>query len=144
MSLINVSDLICLIYRIVQSFTDLAIAQKLALMLRNGDIGGQKFTKIVGVGHSYGSVQTQALSATLPNVLDAVILQGFTSTSRALVVFVQTITLAISVNATALPFVIAGAAFSIATEVFPERFSKTELTNGYLATLGVSFYQLTL
>lgn len=65
---------------LVQASTDLAIAQKFAMMLRHGDIGGQKFSKIVGVGHSYGSVQTQALSATLPQALDAVILQGFSGT----------------------------------------------------------------
>ena len=46
-------------------------------MLRNGDIGGMKFNKIVGIGHSYGSVQTQALSATQPDLLNAVLLQGF-------------------------------------------------------------------
>lgn len=46
-------------------------------MLRSGGVGGQNFTKIVGVGHSYGSVQTVALTATLPNALDGVILQGF-------------------------------------------------------------------
>ncbi|KZP10712.1 alpha beta-hydrolase [Athelia psychrophila] len=104
-------------YNVVQSPTDLAIAQKLLTMLRNGDIGGQKFSKVVGVGHSYGSIQVQALSATLPSALDGIILQGF------------------SVNSTALPVFSAGGVYSIATEVFPDRFSKSELTNGYLVSL---------
>ncbi|KZP02488.1 alpha/beta-hydrolase [Athelia psychrophila] len=104
-------------YNVVQASTDLAIAQKLLTMLRNGNIGGQKFSKVVGVGHSYGSIQMQALSATLPSALDGIILQGF------------------SANLTAGPLFWTSGAFSIATEVFPDRFSKSELTNGYLVTL---------
>ena len=38
---------------VVQSPTDLAILTKFARMLRDGDIGGQKFSKIVGVGHDW-------------------------------------------------------------------------------------------
>ena len=62
---------------VVQSPTDLAILTKFAQMLRDGDIGGQKFSKIVGVGHSYGSAQLQGLTVTAPNAVDAVLLQGF-------------------------------------------------------------------
>ena len=69
---------------IVQAPTDLAIATKFATMLRNGEIGGTKFSKIVGVGHSYGSVQTQALSATSPQLLNGVLLQGFSVNTYAL------------------------------------------------------------
>ncbi|GJE88554.1 alpha/beta-hydrolase [Phanerochaete sordida] len=43
-------------YNVVQAFTDLAIATKIAQMLRSGDIGGVKFDKVIGVGHSYGSI----------------------------------------------------------------------------------------
>lgn len=50
-------------------------------MLRNGEIGGTKFSKIMGVGHSYGSVQIQAITATQPSALDSAILTGF-STNR--------------------------------------------------------------
>ncbi|KAF7983051.1 hypothetical protein HWV62_24720 [Athelia sp. TMB] len=103
-------------YNVVQSSTDLAIAQKLLTMLRSGGIGGRKFAKVVGVGHSYGSLQMQALSATLPAALDGIVLQGF------------------SVNATADPLLLTGGAYSIATQVFPARFSPAELTNGYLVT----------
>lgn len=61
----------------VQAATDLAIATKFAEMLRNGDIGGTKFSNIVGVGHSYGSIQMQAITATQPTALDSIILTGF-------------------------------------------------------------------
>lgn len=65
----------------MQSPIDLAIAAKFASMLRNGEIGGTSFTKVVGVGHSYGSAQLQALTATVPNALDGVLLQGFSANS---------------------------------------------------------------
>lgn len=68
-----------MVISVVQSPTDLAIAIKFADMLRNGDIGSQKFDKIVGVGHSYGSVQVQAITAHAPNALDAALLQGFSA-----------------------------------------------------------------
>ncbi|KAF7983025.1 hypothetical protein HWV62_24668 [Athelia sp. TMB] len=87
-------------FAIVQSPLELAIAQQFALMLRAGKIGNTKFTKIVGVGHSYGAVQ------------------GYT------------------LNATALPLTIAGGAYASATKVFPERFSASDLTDDYVATLG--------
>ncbi|KAF7983046.1 hypothetical protein HWV62_24710 [Athelia sp. TMB] len=105
-------------FAIVQSPLELAIAQQFASMLRDGKIGNTKFTKIVGVGHSYGAVQIQALSATVPAALDGIILQGFTA------------------NATALPLTVAGGAYTSATKVFPERFSTSELTDSYVATLG--------
>ncbi|KAF7980133.1 hypothetical protein HWV62_39567 [Athelia sp. TMB] len=106
------------VHRIVQSPLELAIAQQFASMLRAGQIGNTTFTKIVGVGHSYGAVQIQGLSAAVPAALDGIILQGFT------------------INATALPLTAAGGAYTIATEVFPERFSTGELTDSYVATLG--------
>lgn len=68
-------------HSVVQSPTDLAIATKFATMLRAGEIGGTNFTKVVGIGHSYGSVQMQALSATAPQLLDGIILQGFSVNS---------------------------------------------------------------
>ncbi|KAH9837855.1 alpha beta-hydrolase [Rhodofomes roseus] len=103
-------------YNVVQSPTDLAIAIRFAQMLRSGDIGGQKFDKIVGVGHSYGSVQVQAITAHVPTALDAALLQGFSN------------------NGTGQGPFLAGGSYSIATEVFPDRFSADELTNAYLVT----------
>jgi pimeloyl-ACP methyl ester carboxylesterase len=115
------------------------------MMLRNGDIGGQKFSKVVGVGYSYGSVQTQALTATLPTALDAVILQGFSGTFILMLRSISSPTNSCTLSVvngprTANPLFIVGAAYSIATEVFPDRFSPGELTNGYLVTLAASFF----
>lgn len=53
-------------------------------MLRNGEIGGQRFDKIVGVGHSYGSAQVQAITSHAPTALDAALLQGFSANSLVL------------------------------------------------------------
>ena len=58
--------------RIIQATTDPAITQNSTVMLCNGDINGQKFFKIIGVGQDYGSVQTRAASVTFLNVLDKV------------------------------------------------------------------------
>ena len=43
-------------------------------------------------------------------------------------------------NGTANPLLLTGGAYSIATEVFPDRFSSDDLTNGYLVTLAVSIH----
>lgn len=84
-------------------------------MLRNStEIGGKKWNKIVGIGHSYGSVQTQAVSAATPELYDAVILQGF------------------SANATFLPRYLEAAAYSIARDVLPDHLSNKPTT--WLAT----------
>ena len=53
-------------------------------MLRSGEIGGQKFDTIVGVGHSYGSTQVQAITSHAPTALDAALLQGFSANSSVL------------------------------------------------------------
>ncbi|KIP01152.1 hypothetical protein PHLGIDRAFT_131352 [Phlebiopsis gigantea 11061_1 CR5-6] len=101
-------------YNIVQSPTDLAIATQFAAMLRSAQIGGTNFTKVIGIGHSYGSVQMQALTATAPQLLDGVILQGY------------------SVNSTGqLPF-LTGGAYQTATAVAPNRFNASEMSNAYV------------
>ncbi|KZP14790.1 hypothetical protein FIBSPDRAFT_867917, partial [Athelia psychrophila] len=114
-------------YGVVQAATDLAIARQLGVMLRNGSITsqGHNFTKVIGVGHSYGSIQAEALTAIAPNLFDGVILTGF------------------SVNATGLPVGLAGLAFKTATEVAPDRFSPAELSDGYLAPANSYSYQWT-
>ncbi|KZP10448.1 hypothetical protein FIBSPDRAFT_216617 [Athelia psychrophila] len=105
----------------LQAATDLAIAQQLGVMLHNGSISskGHDFTKVVAVGHSYGSIQVEALTAIAPNLFDGVILTGF------------------SVNATSLPLTLAGLAFTSATAVAPNRFSPAELSDGYISSANV-------
>ncbi|GJE91974.1 alpha/beta hydrolase [Phanerochaete sordida] len=101
-------------YNVVQSPTDLAIATKFAQMLRNGDIGNMKFNKIVGIGHSYGSVQTQALSAASPDLLNAVLLQGF------------------SMNSTGQGVFLPGGDYQPAVAVAPNRFANKGIANAYV------------
>lgn len=42
-----------------------------------GDIGGRKFSKVAYVGHSYGSVMGNTLTAKYPEDVDALILTGY-------------------------------------------------------------------
>ncbi len=48
-------------------------------MLRNGTFPGvnQTFSKVVHVGHSFGSAQTYALANMYPNITDGIVLTGF-------------------------------------------------------------------
>jgi len=52
-------------------------------MLRNGSFPGvnHAFSKVVHVGHSFGSAQTYAIANNYPNITDAIILTGFTMNS---------------------------------------------------------------
>jgi hypothetical protein len=52
--------------QVVQSELQVEIAHQLILSLRNGSIGGNSFTKVVGIGHSYGSIQSIGLAARYP------------------------------------------------------------------------------
>lgn len=63
--------------QMVQAPLHLAIAQQLLERLRYGYFSGHKFSKVVAVGHSYGSVLTEALTATAPELVDAAVLTGF-------------------------------------------------------------------
>lgn len=64
--------------QVVQSALQVEIAHQLIQSLRSGAVGGVSFQSVVGIGHSYGSIQTVGLAAQYPKDLDAVILQGFT------------------------------------------------------------------
>lgn len=64
--------------QVVQSALQVEIAHQMIQSLRSGAIGGVAWQKIVGIGHSYGSIQTVGLAAQHPQDLDAIILQAFT------------------------------------------------------------------
>ncbi|TID16157.1 catalytic protein [Venturia nashicola] len=64
--------------QVVQSALQVEIAHQLIQSLRSGAVGGVSWQNIVGVGHSYGSIQSVGLAAQYPKDLDAIILQGFT------------------------------------------------------------------
>lgn len=52
------------------------IAHVLIEQLRSGQLGGNTFRNVVGVGHSAGSTVTQAVAAKYPKDFDAVVLSG--------------------------------------------------------------------
>ncbi|CBQ68236.1 conserved hypothetical protein [Sporisorium reilianum SRZ2] len=92
---------------VLRAETEVAILQGVLAKLRNTtEVGGKRHGKIVGVGHSYGSVQTQAVSRMSPALLDAVVLTGYTT------------------NGTNLPGYLHAASYSIANRVFPARFAR--------------------
>lgn len=106
----------------VQTSLDVQIANMLIQKLRTGGMfGSYKFDQVVGVGHSYGSIVTEAVAAKYPKSLDAVILTGF------------------SMNQTGLPPFLMGNDFGIASQVQPYRFS--DLPNGYIYPSGPSALQ---
>ncbi|EGN93867.1 hypothetical protein SERLA73DRAFT_188982 [Serpula lacrymans var. lacrymans S7.3] len=113
-------------YTIVQRATDAAITAKFAEMLRDGSIGveGQKYTKIVGVGHSYGSILMQAVTASAPTALDGVLLTGY------------------SLNSSSTPVVLTSLAFTTASLAFPNLFPAANFSNAYLVSLAPQTFQL--
>jgi len=102
-------------YDVVQASTDVAILTEVISMLKNGKIGGRKYTKLAGIGHSYGSVQVQTITQRVPDAFDTVILQGF------------------SANTSFVPIYLTSTGYQTATQVAPERFPSS-LENGYLIT----------
>lgn len=62
----------------VQVPSQVEVHHNIITQLRNGDIGGRKFSKIAFVGHSFGSVLGNSHSTTYPDDIDALILSGYT------------------------------------------------------------------
>lgn len=62
----------------IQSFLEIAALAELTRMLRNGTLyGAPAYSKIVHVGHSFGSAQSFALTAMYPTISDGIVLTGF-------------------------------------------------------------------
>ncbi|QDS70355.1 hypothetical protein FKW77_008952 [Venturia effusa] len=97
--------------QVVQSALHVEIAHQLIQSLRSGAVGGVQFQNVVGIGHSYGSIQTVGLAVSYPKDLDAIILQGFT------------------MEGSNIPATIAAFHPSIAAQNDPVRFGR--LPNGY-------------
>ncbi|KAK9489381.1 catalytic protein [Lipomyces doorenjongii] len=100
--------------QVVQSSLQVEIAHALIQSLRAGMFGGQNFDYIVGVGHSFGSIQSIGVTATYPKDLDAVVLTGF------------------SLNTNGLGLTFADFNLDIASQNQPLRFPT--LPSGYLVT----------
>ncbi|KAJ8612766.1 hypothetical protein MRB53_037237 [Persea americana] len=97
---------------VVQAPLQIEIANSIGMALRNGAYSNNKFSKVVGVGHSFGSIISTGVTELHPKTFDATILTGF------------------SVNSTGTaPFTTANN-LDIASQNSPQRFG--ELNNGYL------------
>ncbi|KZO91750.1 alpha/beta-hydrolase [Calocera viscosa TUFC12733] len=70
-------------YHEVQSLTDLEIIISIITLLHQGGVGGKAYTSVIGVGHSYGSIQLTAASAFVPNLLSALVLTGFSANASS-------------------------------------------------------------
>jgi pimeloyl-ACP methyl ester carboxylesterase len=67
----------------IQAPLEVAGLAALTMMLRDGSFPNVNFTftKVVHVGHSFGSAQTYALANMYPNLTDGIILSGFSMNS---------------------------------------------------------------
>ena len=67
----------------IQSNLEIEALHQLTLMLRDGTFPGVKkaFSKVVHVGHSFGSVQTYNLVNMYPDISDGIALTGFSTNS---------------------------------------------------------------
>jgi hypothetical protein len=78
------ADLLSVTYSVVQAPTDVAIATKIAQSLKDGSLSGiPAFSKLVVVGYSYGSVQTNALTA-VPGLVDHAVLTAFAANAAGI------------------------------------------------------------
>jgi pimeloyl-ACP methyl ester carboxylesterase len=101
-------------YLDVQGRTQVAILVKLTQLARDGHLSPRipKPQKVVHVGHSYGSLLSNALVAAQPNLSDGLILTGFTH------------------NTTWISFFEMALSFHLARENNPHRFG--QLSSGYI------------
>ncbi|KDR71886.1 hypothetical protein GALMADRAFT_281702 [Galerina marginata CBS 339.88] len=61
----------------VQQATQIVIAAQLINYLKSGK-SGHNFSRVIGIGHSFGSLQLAGVAAQFGNLLDATVLTGFT------------------------------------------------------------------
>jgi pimeloyl-ACP methyl ester carboxylesterase len=96
----------------VQAPLEAEILHQLVLLLRGNGFLGRTFSKVVGVGHSFGSILSQAVAAQHPEDFDGLVLTGF------------------GIDSSGVPAFIASQNFEIASQNQPFRF--TGLSNGYV------------
>lgn len=100
--------------QVVQAPLQVEIAHSLVSSVREGKFGGRKFRNVVGVGHSFGSIQAVGVLARYPTAFDAVVLTGF------------------SLNTTGIPTTFADFNSAIANQSQRGRFAN--LPSGYLVS----------
>ncbi|KAI7351409.1 alpha/beta-hydrolase [Hortaea werneckii] len=80
----------------VQTGLEIEIARTLAQSLRKGEFARKSFETVVGVGHSFGSIITEAITASTPSTFDAAILTGFSVDTAGIAPFITGLNLAIA------------------------------------------------
>lgn len=96
----------------IQTLLEVAALKSLTDKVRAGSIPGMpKFSKVLHLGHSFGSVQTYALTAMYPDISDGIALTGF------------------SQNGSFIPFFLLGGDFTQANK----NPALSDYVNGYLA-----------
>lgn len=65
-------------------------------MVRAGDFGGIRPKYVVGVGHSFGSIITEAVTSMSPSTFDAAVLTGFSMNQTGLSPFTEGLNLEIA------------------------------------------------
>ncbi|KAE9982234.1 hypothetical protein BLS_006393 [Venturia inaequalis] len=81
---------------VVQAPLEVSIAHTLIQMLKSGAIASTKFESVIGVGHSFGSEVTQAITLQYPDDFVAAILTGFTTGQTGFPSFVTSLDLQIA------------------------------------------------
>lgn len=72
----------------IQAFLEIAALAEMTAMLRNGTILGiKRYSKVVHVGHSFGSTQTYSLTNKFPTLSDAIVLTGFSPAAQFVPLF---------------------------------------------------------
>jgi len=78
---------------VTQSPTEIAIANAIGQQLKNGTLvpgsTTSAFTEVIGIGHSYGSAQSQGVTAMHPETFDAVVLTGFSTDGSGVPLFLS-------------------------------------------------------
>lgn len=69
---------------VVQAFVDVEIQHALVTLARHSNITRKAFKRVVGVGHSYGSIVSLGHTAKYPKDFDAVILTGMSTSLQYL------------------------------------------------------------
>lgn len=90
--------------QVVQGPLEVEILHNIVAMLREGQLAGQKFDTIVGIGHSYGSALTTGVTNRYPQDFDAVVLTGFSSNVTGGVQFTSGLNLLSAAKADAARF----------------------------------------
>jgi len=70
--------------QIVQAPIQVEIIHQLVSFLRGGKLAGTTFKNIVGVGHSFGSIQSVGVAAKYPKDFDGLVLTGFSTDTGSL------------------------------------------------------------